>query len=151
MCNNIVDAFFYRLKMDCNFLKMTILPKFLYLLMTLPIYIPTSFLKLLNVIFDKFLWTQKHPRLKTSMLALLKKKGGQAFPNIQKYHTAVHLTRLVDWHRHDKLKEWVILEQSTTTLLLSRLSWCPTHVPSSLKSHTLIGPYCPLGEGPPEK
>lgn len=40
----------------CNILKMTILPKFLYLLQALPIRVPGDYFKQVQTTFSRFLW-----------------------------------------------------------------------------------------------
>lgn len=57
-----------------NILKMNVLLRFIYLLHTLPIRLPRSYLL-------KFLWGGKEAHLKSSLLVLPKAEGGMGFPD----------------------------------------------------------------------
>uniref|UniRef100_A0A8C9ZKR3 Reverse transcriptase n=1 Tax=Sander lucioperca TaxID=283035 RepID=A0A8C9ZKR3_SANLU len=46
-----------------NIIKMSILPKFLYLFQSIPLHIPASFFSSLNKTLTKFIWNSKRPRL----------------------------------------------------------------------------------------
>uniref|UniRef100_A0A8C5MHD9 Reverse transcriptase domain-containing protein n=1 Tax=Leptobrachium leishanense TaxID=445787 RepID=A0A8C5MHD9_9ANUR len=46
-----------------NIIKMSILPKFLYLFQTLPIHVTPSFFNTLRSLFGKFIWADKRPRV----------------------------------------------------------------------------------------
>lgn len=59
-----------------NVLKMDVLPRFLYLLQTIPIYIPTSYFRKLRQMFSSFIWKAAQPRIKYDTLALPKAEGG---------------------------------------------------------------------------
>ena len=45
-----------------NSVKMIILPRFLYLFQSIPIFLPKSFFQSLNKLITSFVWTGKHPR-----------------------------------------------------------------------------------------
>lgn len=83
----------------CNILKMTILPKFLYLMQALPIHIPSSYFKQVQAVFKDFVWAKKRPCLPHKLLVLSKLRGGLALPDMRAYYQAVHLGRLLDWCR----------------------------------------------------
>uniref|UniRef100_A0A8C5WHL5 Reverse transcriptase domain-containing protein n=1 Tax=Leptobrachium leishanense TaxID=445787 RepID=A0A8C5WHL5_9ANUR len=51
-----------------NIIKMSILPKFLYLFQTLPIHVTPSFFNTLRSLFGKFIWADKRPRLAFRLL-----------------------------------------------------------------------------------
>lgn len=92
----------------CNLIKMYILPKFLYLLQTLPISIPSSFFRQTHAQFNRFIWANRKPCLPRSLLSLPKINGGLAVPDVRKYYQDVHLGRVIDWCRHgdSKLTSW---------------------------------------------
>lgn len=123
----------------CNILKMTILPKFLYLLQTIPIHIPADYFNQIRSIFIKFLWAGKKPRLHRKILSLPKRYGGLAMPELQTYYRATHLSRLIDWCRHTTTKLWTQLEQAQSAFPIHRIPWCYTVLPTDLKRHPLIG------------
>lgn len=54
----------------CNSIKMSILPRFLYLFQTLPISIPLAFFCQINTLFTKFIWAHKLPRISRRLLSL---------------------------------------------------------------------------------
>lgn len=53
-----------------NIIKMSILPKFLYLFQSLPLPLPESFFKEINSIFSRFIWNNRKPRLRLRLLFL---------------------------------------------------------------------------------
>lgn len=115
-----------------------ILPKFLYLLQTLPIHIPADYFKQIRSAFIKFLWAGKKPRLHQKILSLPKPHGGLAMPEVHTYYHATHLSRLIDWCRHKDTKLWTQLEQAQSETPLHRAPWCYTALPSDLKRQPLI-------------
>lgn len=123
----------------CNLLKMTILPKYLYLLQALPIKIPPLYFLQVQTLFTRFVWTHKKPRLPYSQLYLQKHLGGLALPNVRTYYQAVCLGRIVDWRRHSTSKLWAQIEQAQTDIPLKSALWCYDSLPQQLKSHPLIG------------
>ncbi len=71
-----------------NSIKMTLLPKFLYLFQCLPILIPKSFFRALDSLLINYIWNGKHPRLRKAFLQRPKQTGGMALPNFQYYYWA---------------------------------------------------------------
>lgn len=72
----------------CNIIKMTILPKFLYLFQTLPIHIPPEFFKQINTLIINFIWAYKRPRLQRQLMTMPKQYG---------YPTCRNTTRQPIW------------------------------------------------------
>lgn len=108
----------------CSILKMSILPKFLYLLDSLPIHIPMSYLRLVQSTFTRFVWAHKRPRLRYRILTAPKSMGGVALQDVAWYRLACHLSRWLDWCKHGSSKLWVQLEQSVSPMPLEGLRWC---------------------------
>lgn len=77
-------------------LKMTIFPKFLYLLTAPPIHIPSYFLKNVNQRFNDLIGNHKKHRFPCILLSLPKAQGDLLFLDITRHHMAPHLTRLTD-------------------------------------------------------
>lgn len=123
----------------CNILKMCILPKFLYLLQALPIQMPSSYFDQVRAVFFDFIWAHKRPRLNRRQIMLPKQYGGLAVPDLRKYYQATHLTRLIDWNRHQSMKLWTSLEQAQCEIPLDRAPWCHNSLPRVVKNHPLIG------------
>lgn len=120
-------------------LKMNILPRILYLLQALPISLPASFFASYKLLSRTFVWASKTPRIGWDRLVLPKRLGGLGLPDLQKYHWACHLTRLVDWHIHRPSKDWIALEASFAHLPLANTPWMThTNVPKEFTTHPLI-------------
>lgn len=120
--------------------KMTVLPKILYLLRTLPIKIPQSFFKTLHSLQIKFIWAHKPPRIKSTLLTRPKVMGGLGVPDFKAYYHASHIARIIDWHCHSILKDWVSIENDMSVIPLQFSPWIQkTRYPQSVKSHPLIG------------
>lgn len=71
-------------------------------------------------------------------LTLPKLYGGQAVPDLHKYHQATRLTRVINWNRHQSTKLWPQLEQSQCSIPLNRAPWCHNSLPRDMKNHPLI-------------
>lgn len=109
------------------------------MLQALPIQIPSSYFDQINALFFDFVWAHKRPRLARRLLTLPKLYGGLAIPDLRKYYYATHLTRLIDWNRHQTTKLWTRLEQTQSDIPLNRAPWCYDRLPSTVKTHPLIG------------
>lgn len=90
-----------------------------------------------DLLFTKYIWGNKRPRIQGCLLTLPKMFGG--IPDIQKYHQATHLTWVIDWCRHGDQKLWTQLEQFST-IPLHRAPWCFQALPPVLKVHPAISP-----------
>lgn len=77
-------------------LKRNVLPRPLYLFQALPIKLPTTFFSAYKGMCRTLIWASKTSRLSWDRLTLPKIQGGLSLPDIQKYHWACHLTRIVD-------------------------------------------------------
>lgn len=89
--------------------------------------------------FSYFIWAHKRPRLNRRQLSFPKIYGELAVPDIQKYQQATHLTRLIDWNRHQTTKLWPRLEQSQSNISLIRAPWCYPSISNDMKNHPLVG------------
>lgn len=114
-------------------LKMTIFPRFLYLMQTIPIHLPTAFFTTYRQACSLFIWKNSPPRIKYTQLTRTKTKGGIGLPDLYKYYLACHLTRIVDWNIHYDKKLWVCIENSFTQFPVQDLPWLsPRHWPTVL-------------------
>lgn len=123
----------------CNALKMTALPQVLYVLQTLPIWVPPTFFKQLQTIVRDFIWAHRSARTKIQTLTRPKEKGGIGLPDIRRYYKAVHLDRIVDWHCNKDSKQWVKMEVEHASIPLLSSPWLLSPPPEDLKAHPLIG------------
>lgn len=97
-----------------NVVKMSVLPKYLYLFQSLPIYIPNAFFKKLDFVITSYLWNNKKPRLRKTHLQKSKQDGGLALPNFRYYYWASNLRCLTYWlhYQHDcSGPVWVEMEK----------------------------------------
>lgn len=123
----------------CNFIKMCILPKFLYLFQALPVHIPHSFFKQVHALFTQFIWANKKPCIRRALLSLPKQYGGLELPDVRQYSQVTHLGRVLDWRHNMMTKLCVQVEQAQTDIPLKGALWCYDSLPSGLKSHPLLG------------
>lgn len=113
----------------CQVIKMTFLPKFLYIFQTLPIKIPITFLKELNRTYSEFIWKYKTPRIPYQVLRRQKTQGELGIPDALLYYQACHLAWVLDWCWHIEQKQWVKIETQTSLVHLPGLRWCDNKIP----------------------
>ena len=65
-----------------NIIKMTILPKFLYIFQSIPLA-PPSFFPRTRKLLSNFIWNNRKPRLRLSLLYLPYDRGGLQVPNLE--------------------------------------------------------------------
>lgn len=122
-------------------LKMTVLPRALYLFHTLPIRLPKKFFSTLQAILRDFIWAGKKSRISMKTLIKTKAEGGINLPHFKHYYYATHLTRILDWNCHASSKAWVNLESLQTEIPLRFLPWVNKGARSpDLDRHHTIGP-----------
>lgn len=66
-----------------NIIKLSILPKFLYFFQTVLLPLPVTFFSSLRKTFTWFIWNNKCPRLRLSLLYLPNDRGGLKLPNMR--------------------------------------------------------------------
>lgn len=98
--------------------KMSILPKNLYLFQTLPITIPNAHLKKLQAELLQYVWNYKWHRIPHSVLMASRSDGGLAFPNLVKYYQAALLLSIASWFTQ---------HSSISVHLLKKLWLAPVH------------------------
>uniref|UniRef100_A0A3B3YM34 Reverse transcriptase domain-containing protein n=1 Tax=Poecilia mexicana TaxID=48701 RepID=A0A3B3YM34_9TELE len=102
-----------------NIIKMSILPKFLYLFQSIPLHIPASFFSSLDKAFNKFIWNNKRSRLRLSLLYLPYDRGGLRVPNIKLYYCAAQLCAASCYFSTGDIPCWVQIENNSVTLPLT--------------------------------
>ncbi len=87
-----------------NLIKMNVLPRLLYPMQMLPLYITKKIAR--ETVWDvsKFVCNGKKPRLSMKILQLPKERGCVAFPNTMYYNWACHSRPIREWV-HFYLKE----------------------------------------------
>lgn len=120
-------------------IKMTILPRLLYLMRTTPIKLPQNLFKSLHSILLKCLWKHKRPRIKFAFLPRSKEHGGIGLPYFKNDYLVSHLMRINDWHCHTDTKVWVSLGVfGVSSEPLQCAPWIPWNsYPPTLKHHLL--------------
>lgn len=93
-----------------NLLKMSSLPKFLYVFRNTPISIPNSFFTKLEQTVTSFIWQGSIPRVARSTLQLGLSEGGLALSNFKKYYWAAVLVLVRWWFTQDQSNPSVNLE-----------------------------------------
>uniref|UniRef100_A0A803T5W2 Reverse transcriptase domain-containing protein n=1 Tax=Anolis carolinensis TaxID=28377 RepID=A0A803T5W2_ANOCA len=78
-------------------IKMSILPKMLFLFQNIPIVRKSQIFKNWNKDISKFVWKGKKPRIRRSYMIDEKKRGGLRLPDLQIYHDTCGLIWVKDW------------------------------------------------------
>ena len=106
-----------------NVIKMNVLPRFLYLFQTLPVFIPKSFFTTVDKLISSFIWEGKTPRIRSEFLQRPKSGGGLALPNLRNYYWAANFCKIALWCQEPTL-DWCQLEAKScrSTSLLALLT-----------------------------
>ena len=93
-----------------NVLKMSILPKFLYLFQSIPLAPPSSFFPSLRKLFSNFIWNNRRPRLRLSLLYLPYDRGGLKLPNLEWYYWAAQIRAGMFYFEKNNPPSWISIE-----------------------------------------
>lgn len=103
-------------------IKMKILPKLLYLFLALPVPVPENQLREWNKHISRFIWLNKRPRVKFSILQLPRERGGLALPSLTDYYISAQLRYLVCWCNPCHSTKWKNIEMALSEIpIQSRL------------------------------
>uniref|UniRef100_A0A669E357 Reverse transcriptase domain-containing protein n=1 Tax=Oreochromis niloticus TaxID=8128 RepID=A0A669E357_ORENI len=97
-----------------NLVKMTILPKFLYIFQSIPLAPPPSFFSKTRKLLSNFIWNNRKPRLRLSLLYLPYDRGGLQFPNLEWYYWAAQLRTTMFWFSNDIFLPWLEIEKMSS-------------------------------------
>lgn len=119
-----------------NCIKMTVLPKFLYLFQCLPVFLSNSFFQSLNKLISSFLWDNKNPRIRREFMERPRNQGGLALPNFKNYYWASNIQKIIAWFQTPET-EWCRVEagfcssSSLPALVTAHLPFSPSQYASS--------------------
>uniref|UniRef100_A0A669E9I5 Reverse transcriptase zinc-binding domain-containing protein n=1 Tax=Oreochromis niloticus TaxID=8128 RepID=A0A669E9I5_ORENI len=91
-------------------IKMSVLPRLLYLFTSLPVHIPDAQFVRWDKLVSRFIWKGVKPRIRFKTLQLRKEKGGLALPNFKEYFYAAQLRYIVYWCSPDYTSKWKRIE-----------------------------------------
>lgn len=128
-----------------NILKMSILPKFLYLFQSIPLPLSQTFFCKLKKLFSNFIWNNRCPRLRLSLLHLPYDRGGLHVPNLQWYYWAAQLRTAMFYFSPPDPPAWLAIERTTTSGLSLQSYLYSAHVKKTQetdkKTHLLKIPF----------
>ena len=99
-----------------NVLKLNMMPKLLYLSQNIPLPPPVNLFPLLKKIVVCFLWNNKRPSLRLSLLYLPYDRGGLRCPNPLWYYWAAHLRTVMHYFTDKFLPPWMNIENCSVPL-----------------------------------
>uniref|UniRef100_A0A3B1K1Q0 Reverse transcriptase domain-containing protein n=1 Tax=Astyanax mexicanus TaxID=7994 RepID=A0A3B1K1Q0_ASTMX len=102
-------------------IKMNILPRLLYLFLSLPVEIPLNQFRNWNKYISRFIWGKKRPRVKLSTLHLPRESGGMALPSLRDYYISAQLRPLVCWCNPSYEAKWKTMELSLKDMPIQSL------------------------------
>lgn len=80
-----------------NTVKMSILPKFLYLFQCIPVFLTKTFFISLDRKFSSFIWNKKNARIHKAILQRPHQQRGLSLPNFQLYYWAANIEIISYW------------------------------------------------------
>lgn len=109
--------------------KMTLLPKLLFIFRSLLINIPKTYIDKLQQEVNRFIWQNKRPRFSKHILYKCQSTGGLGLPNFWFYFLAALFSQIAQWNIPDSKVPWVGFESdSILPYYLSSILWSPSNV-----------------------
>lgn len=121
-----------------NSIKMTLLPRLLYLFRSLPIAIKRDHLREFQKKIIKFILGKKGHSIAQRVLFSPKTQGGLGLPNLLWYYKATRLAQLSMVYSKYEKPDWIQMErQAVPEYTLDYLMWCPQKARPPIMSPTL--------------
>uniref|UniRef100_A0A3B5QUX2 Reverse transcriptase domain-containing protein n=1 Tax=Xiphophorus maculatus TaxID=8083 RepID=A0A3B5QUX2_XIPMA len=90
--------------------RMNLLPRFLYLFMSLPIRISSAQFHTWDRLISRFIWSGTRPRIKFKILQINRDQGGLGLPNLREYYYASQMRFMVCWCSPEMETGWKQIE-----------------------------------------
>ena len=90
--------------------KMNVLPRLLYLFLSLPVRIPDSQFSMWDKHLSRFIWAGARPRVRFKTLQIDREQGGLAVPNLREYYYAAQMRYFVYWCSPEYQAKWKHIE-----------------------------------------
>ena len=91
-------------------LKINLLPRLLYLFLSLPVRIPDSQFLMWDKQLSRFIWVGARPRVRFKTLQIDKEHGGLAVANLKEYYYAAQMRYFVYWCSPEYQARWKHIE-----------------------------------------